>query len=250
MLPQSRLLKLARSAAREASDAEYPSQALEGTASLYIPNTDQEQREMLQRIGARSLAELFNQIPEKFRLRGLLDIPSAFTEMELHRHLSELAAANQSCDRTVCFLGGGCYDHFVPAVVDVIGSRSEYYTAYTPYQPEASQGTLQVGFEYQTLMCQLTGLDVSNASLYEGATAMVEAALLARGTAGQTGKIVVSEAVHPEYRRTLATYLENLDTKLVVIPAPSGRTDLEALRPRRLTATRPASLFKAPTFLG
>src|SRR5207248_3785612 len=122
----------------------------------------------------------------------------------------------------VCFLGGGAYDHFVPAVVDTVASRGEFYTAYTPYQAEASQGTLQAVFEYQTLVCQLTGLDVANASLYEGGSAVAEAVLMALGVTGRTGEVLVAESVHPEYRQTLATYVANLSCRVRVLPTPDG----------------------------
>src|SRR6516162_3880426 len=122
---------------------------------------------MLETIGAASTEELFSQIPSLLQLRRPLRVPAALSELELEQHLAALAAQNQSADRAVCFLGGGSYDHFIPAVVDAVASRSEFYTAYTPYQAEASQGSLQAFFEYQTLICQLTGLDVANASLYD-----------------------------------------------------------------------------------
>src|SRR5262249_53323106 len=140
-----------------------------------------------------------------------------------------LSATNIGADKAVCFLGGGCYDHFVPAVVDVVAGRSEFYTAYTPYQAEASQGTLQTGFEYQSLICDLSGMAVSNDSMYEGATAATEACLMARASSNRTGTIVVSETVHPEYRQTLETYLHGLGTKLVVSPSKEGVTDSAAL---------------------
>ena len=143
--------------------------------------------------------------------------------MELTRQLQSLAARNASAESHVCFLGGGAYDHFIPAVVDAIGGRGEYYTAYTPYQAEASQGTLQTIFEYQTLICQLTGLDVANASLYDGGSAVAEAVLMAVNLTDRTGRVVVAESVHPEYRRTLDTYLANLEPRPVTLPASADR---------------------------
>src|SRR5215475_6904081 len=133
----------------------------------YILNTPADQRAMLEAIGAGAVGDLFRVIPDALRLHRPLNIPPALTEIELQQHATELAAKNQSADDAVCFLGGGSYDHFIPAVVDAVAARSEYYTAYTPYQAEASQGSLQSFFEFQTLICQLTGLDVANASLYE-----------------------------------------------------------------------------------
>src|SRR5260370_42473775 len=129
---------------------------------------------MLQTIGAKSVAELFKQTPAPLRTGRALEIPPALTERELESHLRELAAKNDEARGRACFMGAGAYDHFIPAAVDAIASRSEFYTAYTPYQAEASQGSLQAFFEYQTLICQLTGADVSNASLYEGGTALSE----------------------------------------------------------------------------
>lgn len=204
---------------------------------------------MLDRIGHKSLDNLFDSIPESLRFRGLLDLPPALTEMELQRHAAELARKNASGDRTICFLGGGSYDHFVPAVVDVIGSRSEYYTAYTPYQAEASQGTLQVGFEYQTLMCQLTGMEVSNASMYEAATSATEAALMAMSSTGRKGSVVVSESVHPEYRKTLATYFQNIDCPVVTVKTRDGSTDLAALE-KSLSSTVACLIVQSPNFFG
>src|SRR5204863_811051 len=143
------------------------------------------------------------------RLKRPLDVPPALTEMQLQQHLTALARQNQSAEDAVCFLGGGSYDHFIPAVVDAVAGRSEYYTAYTPYQAEASQGSLQAFFEYQTLICQLTGLDVANASLYEGGSAVAESVLMALSIKQGRSKVIVAESVHPEYRRTLATYTAN-----------------------------------------
>ncbi|MCA9073271.1 MAG: glycine dehydrogenase, partial [Planctomycetaceae bacterium] len=145
----------------------------------YIINTPEQQQEMLQAIGVDSLSALFDQIPLEVRLERPLDLPKPLTEPELEAHLRQLAGRNLGATGRVSFLGGGVYDHFIPAAVDEIVSRGEFYTAYTPYQAEASQGSLQAFFEYQTLICQLTGMDVSNASLYEGGTALSEAAFMA-----------------------------------------------------------------------
>src|SRR5690348_11718149 len=134
---------------------------------------------MLRQIGVSSVADLFSNIPPELRLNRPLAVPPAMSEIELTRHLTRLAGRNRSADDAVCFLGGGSYDHFIPAVVDAVAGRSEFYTAYTPYQAEASQGSLQAFFEFQTLICQLTGLDVANASLYEGGSAVAEAILMA-----------------------------------------------------------------------
>src|SRR5207237_79475 len=174
---------------------------------------------------AASVDDLLKPIPPDVRLTRPLDLPPALPEMELTRHVQALAARNASAESHVCFLGGGAYDHFIPAVVDAIAGRGELYTAYTPYQAEASQGTLQTTFEYQTLICQLTGLDVANASLYEGGSAVAEAVLMAVNLTGRTGRVVVAESVHPEYRRVLATYLANLNVELLTLPTPQGYLD-------------------------
>lgn len=191
----------------------------------YIPNTPADQQAMLEAIGVSSIEELFASIPEPVRLQRPLDVPPALTEMELTTHLQQLSEKNLSADQRVCFLGGGAYDHFVPAVVDAAAGRSEFYTAYTPYQAEASQGSLQAFFEYQTLVCQLTGMDVANASLYDGASALTEAALMAITVTGRHGRILVAESVHPDARQILATYTQNLESQIVTLPTPAGVLD-------------------------
>ncbi len=190
--------------------------------SAYILNTPEDVAAMLARIGVNTIGDLFANIPPELRLNRLLDVPPALTEIELTEHMQALAAKNTPAGDAVCFLGGGAYDHFIPTVVDVIASRSENYTAYTPYQAEASQGTLQAIYEYQTLMCQLTGMDVANASLYEGGSAVAEAVLMAMGSTGRTGEVLVAESVHPEYRLTLETYMTNLNGTVRTLPTPDG----------------------------
>lgn len=216
---------------------------------MYIPVTEEERRQMLARIGASSIDELFQAIPPELRRSEPMDLPPALCELELTQHLSELADRNVSTDEAVSFLGGGCYDHFIPAVVDSIAARSEYYTSYTPYQAEVSQGTLQTAFEFQTLINNLTGLDVSNASLYEAATSLVEAYHLAAAATGREGRVVVSETVHPEYRQTLATYLANLPIEIVTLRAPNGVTDMDAVE-RELNEQTSALMIQSPNFFG
>jgi glycine dehydrogenase subunit 1 len=196
----------------------------------YVLNTPADQKAMLDAIGAASTDELFRAIPERLQLRRPLDVPRALSEMELEQHLADLASRNQSADRTVCFLGGGSYDHFIPAVVDAIASRSEYYTAYTPYQAEASQGSLQAFFEYQTLICQLTGLDVANASLYEGGSAVAESVLMSLAINAERSTVLVAESVHPEYRQALATYSAHLPAKVRTLKTPGGFLDPDELK--------------------
>jgi glycine dehydrogenase subunit 1 len=195
----------------------------------YLYNTPADQAAMLAAIGAKSIDELFAMVPPELRLGRPLAIPAAMSEMELTQHMAALAAKNAHAGNTVCFLGGGCYDHFVPAVVDEIAGRGEFYTSYTPYQAEVSQGNLQVVFEYQTLVTRLTGLDVSNASLYDGGSATAEAVLMAVSSTGRYGKVVVPACLHPEYRLTIATYLENLGVELATVGTPRGVVQPEDL---------------------
>ncbi|MGE0533487.1 MAG: aminomethyl-transferring glycine dehydrogenase subunit GcvPA [Pirellulales bacterium] len=215
----------------------------------YLPNTPEDQQAMLSAIGAGSLDELFAQVPAELRLQRPLDLPPALTELELTQHLGELAARTASTADKVCFLGAGSYDHFIPAVVDAIASRGEFYTSYTPYQPEASQGNLQAFFEYQTLITQLTGLDVSNASLYDGASAAAEAMLMTLAATRRHGRLVVARSVHPEYRQVLDTYLEHLGIELVTVGASDG-----ALSPDDLAAAlndqTAGVLVQQPNFFG
>jgi len=214
----------------------------------YFIHTDAERRAMLEAMGLRDIDELFASIPAELRLRGELALPPGMGEMELTAHLHSLAARNTPASEAVCFLGGGCYDHFIPAVVDVIASRSEFYTAYTPYQAEASQGSLQAFFEYQTLITQLTGMDVSNASLYDGGSAAAEAVLMALH-AGNRRRIVTLESVHPEYRQVLATYLTNMDVELVTLDVPAGAVETERLAAAVDDKTA-CVLLQQPNFFG
>ncbi len=215
----------------------------------YCPNTPSDQEEMLRAIGVRSMEELFAMVPEELRLGRALDLPEAMTELELTRYMTEQAARNQPAGQAACFLGAGSYDHFIPAAVDFLASRSEFYTAYTPYQPEASQGSLQAFFEYQTLITQLTGMDVSNASLYEAASAMAEAVLMAMAATGRQGRVVTAASVHPEYRQTLATYLANLSTEMLSLPTPEGWLRPEELADA-LNAQTACVVFEHPNFFG
>ncbi|MEZ6119700.1 MAG: aminomethyl-transferring glycine dehydrogenase subunit GcvPA [Pirellulaceae bacterium] len=188
----------------------------------YFFNTEDDIQAMLDSIGAASIAELFEQVPESLRLNRPLNLPAAMGELELTQHMTGLSNRNQSAGDSICFLGGGSYDHFIPAVVDALASRGEFYTSYTPYQPEVSQGNLQAMFEYQTLICQLTGMDVSNASLYDGGSAVAEAALMSMTVTKRHDKIVVASTLHPEFRQILATYLACLGTELVVVESENG----------------------------
>jgi glycine dehydrogenase subunit 1 len=215
----------------------------------YVLNTPADRQAMLEQIGAKSVDELFASIPAELRLKRSLNVPAALTEIELTQHMQELASRNQCATDAVCFLGGGSYDHFIPAVVDTVAGRGEYYTAYTPYQAEASQGSLQAFFEYQTLICQLTGMDVANASLYDGGSALAEAVLMALAVTGRTGSVLVAESVHPEYRQTLATYMANLEAQPLTLPTPNGFLDPDDLK-RALNDQTPCVVVQHPNFFG
>jgi glycine dehydrogenase subunit 1 len=215
----------------------------------YFYNTETDIAEMLKAIGVSSIDELFASIPAELRLERALDIPPALSELELSQHLQALAAKNSHIGQKVCFLGGGAYDHFVPAVVDALAGRGEFYTSYTPYQPEVSQGNLQVMFEYQTLICQLTGMDVSNASLYDGGSAAAEGVLLAMSVTGRPKKVVVAESVHPHYREILQTYFASIGAEVVTVAASEG-----AVKPADVAAAvddqTACVLLQHPNFFG
>ena len=175
----------------------------------YIPNTESEKKEMLEEIGVQDTLELFKDIDKKLILKSPLKISKKLSEIEVRKKLEEISEKNE---QVKCFLGAGCYNHFIPSVVDHIISRSEFYTAYTPYQPEISQGSLQSIFEFQTYICKLTGMDVANASMYDGSTALAEAAFMAHNITNKN-KVLVSRAIHPEYRNVVKTYcqMHNID---------------------------------------
>ena len=218
--------------------------------SAYTLNTPEDVAAMLERIGVPSVESLFANIPADVRFTRLLDIPPAMSEIELTAHMAELAGKNVSASDAVCFLGGGAYDHFIPSVVDVVASRGEFYTAYTPYQAEASQGTLQAIYEYQTLMCQLTGMDVANASLYEGGSAVAEAVLMALNiTDRKGGEVLIAESVHPEYRQTLDTYVTNLNVTVKTLPCPDGFLNPDDVA-KAVTDKTVAVVAQSPNFFG
>jgi glycine dehydrogenase subunit 1 len=181
----------------------------------YIPHTEDERQAMLAAIGVEKIEDLYACVPEEFRFPDL-DLPDPISEMEAVQELQELAEANLETRHFACFLGAGAYNHFIPSVVDHILRRSEFLTAYTPYQPEISQGTLQAIFEYQSLVSNLTGMDVSNASHYDGATALAEAVIMALAHHRQPrNKIVLSAAIHPQYRQVVRTYMQGMGTVIV-----------------------------------
>ncbi len=215
----------------------------------YFYNTAEDQAAMLSAIGAATIEELFDCVPDEYRLHRPLNLPPALSELELAQHLAELAAKNDHAGSKVCFLGGGSYDHFVPAVVDAIASRGEFYTSYTPYQPEVSQGNLQVMFEYQSLICQLTGMDVSNASLYDGGSAAAEGVLLAMSVTARPRKVVVAGSVNPEYRQILETYFASIGAHLVTVPCPAGAADPAEVA-KIVDADTACVLVQHPNFFG
>ena len=211
----------------------------------YVSLTDSDREEMLAAIGVGSVEELFRDIPEGVRLRRDLQLPPALSEAELQRHLEELAARNIADE--VCFLGAGIYDHHVPAVVDAILQRGELLTAYTPYQPEMSQGVLQAIFEYQTAICELTGMDVSNASGYDGTTVAADACYVAKHATGRN-RVVLTEATNPQVRQVVKTYAPGFGLEVVEVPHELGATDPERLRDAATDAA--AVIFQHPNFFG
>ncbi|HEY8449071.1 MAG TPA: aminomethyl-transferring glycine dehydrogenase subunit GcvPA [Bacillota bacterium] len=216
----------------------------------YLPNTADDRAAMLAAIGAASVDELFADIPADVRLNRPLQLPPALSEYELLRHMERLAASNGHVGEYTCFLGGGMYDHFIPALVDEIISRGEFYTSYTPYQPEVSQGNLQAIYEFQTMICELTGMDVANASMYDGASALAEAALMAVNVTRRE-RIVLAGTIHPEYRQVVRTYTERQGLRVSEVPVREGAVDLEALE-RALGAGADVACvaLQVPNFLG
>lgn len=195
----------------------------------YIPNTKQDEEKMLDFIGKDSIDDLFEDIPKSIALNKSLNIGTPLSEVEVAKKISAMANKNKSTEDYTCFLGAGAYDHYIPSIVPRLMLRSEFYTSYTPYQPEINQGTLQVIFEYQTMITNLTGMDVSNASLYDGPTATAEAALIAIDKQkGDT--IVVSKTVHPETRRILKTYMDAKEIQVKEVDMKDGATDIEQLK--------------------
>jgi glycine dehydrogenase subunit 1 len=213
----------------------------------FIPHTDDDVRRMLGAIGAPSVEALFECVPEKLRLGRPLALPKAASEQEVLAELGELADRNDHAGSLAWFLGAGTYHHFVPSAVDALASRGEFYTAYTPYQAEISQGTLQAIFEWQTMLCALTGLEVTNASMYDGASATAEAALMALRVTRRR-KVAVSAGLHPSYRRVVETYLGGLDAELVELPRDaSGAT--APIAPH-LDGDTACVILQQPSFLG
>ena len=214
----------------------------------FIANTDPEREAMLDTIGIQSLDDLWDSIPASIRLNRPLDVPPALDEQNLVRHLQWISDENLHIDRSLSFLGSGIYDHYCPSVVVALAGRGEFATAYTPYQPEVSQGMLQAMYEFQSLICALTGMEMANASMYDGATALAEAALMAVEITGRT-KVAISNAVHPHYRQVLKTYLQAAGYEMSLLPTQNGITDEASLE--AVLNDPPACLIgQQPNFFG
>ncbi len=214
----------------------------------YISNTPAQQKEMLGLIGVSSIEDLLVRIPTKARLSRPLNLPRALAETDLVRLLRRMSGENASADDYACFLGAGAYDHAIPSPINHLISRGEFFTAYTPYQPEASQGTLRSIFEYQTMMAELTGMDVANASIYDGASSLAEAVLMAHSVTGRDA-IALSRGVNPLYRQVVETYAEGPGLKLKSVALGDGVTDLDTLR-KAVTSSTAAAVVQYPNFFG
>lgn len=213
----------------------------------YIPNTQHDKEIMMKEMGISSFEALLEDIPRTLR-EFSLPLHHGLSEPQVFNILKNLSEENISTNKCISFLGAGAYEHYIPSIVDHLASRSEFYTCYTPYQPEVSQGTLQVIYEYQTLMCELTGMDISNASLYDGSTALAEAALLAIHLK-EKNKIICSRAIHPEYRQVLRTYAKGLRTEIIEIGTPDGTMDINQLE-KAMDDKTAAVLVQSPNFFG
>lgn len=214
----------------------------------YISTTLAERQQMLKAIGVNSFDELIAAIPASLRLTEPLNVSEAVSELEIARQINEKTCRNMCAQTANSYLGAGIYDHFIPAAVDTITSRPEFATAYTPYQAEVSQGTLQYIFEFQTMICELTGMEIANASMYDGATAAAEAILMAVRK-NKLLKAVISSTVHPEFLKVIKSYTEGIGIELVMVPALNGITDLAALK-AAVDATTGSVLIQTPNFFG
>jgi glycine dehydrogenase subunit 1 len=214
----------------------------------YIPNTDKNRDEMLEKIGVKDFSQLIKGIPESVLLKEDLKLPPPLSELELVGLLKDLSQQNRSTDEMISFLGGGAYDHFIPSVVNHILLRSEFYTAYTPYQAEVSQGTLQSIYEFQSLICELTGMDVANASMYDGASAVAEAALMSHSTNGKN-EIIITDSLHPAYKRVLETYCSGMGLKTITYPVENGLVEPSSLK-SNLSSDTSCVIVQSPNFYG
>lgn len=214
----------------------------------YLPMTESDQKAMLDTIGVGSVEELFSDIPESVQFKGEYNIKKAKSETALMKELSQLASKNADLKTNTSFLGAGVYDHYIPVIVDHVLSRSEFYTAYTPYQPEISQGELQAIFEFQTMICELTGMDVANSSMYDGGTALAEAAMLSSAHTRRK-KVLVSSSVHPQSKEVLKTYAKGQSIEVLEVPFKNGVTDVEALK-EMMDDEVAAVVVQYPNFFG
>mgnify|MGYP001608405514 CR=1 FL=1 len=214
----------------------------------YVPHNPDEFQKMLEAIGVKQVDELFADIPEAFRLKRPLSLPDGLSEAEVIDHLTDLSYQNIAGDELVCFLGAGVYDHLIPVAIKHLLQRGDFFTAYTPYQAEISQGTLQAIYEYQSLMCGLTGMDVANASMYEGATALAESAHMAMVQTGRN-KLVILETIHPEYREVLKGTLKHMNAEIVEVSFEDGVTDFNKIAEKVDTQTA-AVIVQYPNFFG
>lgn len=216
----------------------------------YLPNFGEEFDEILKEIGVKNVEELFASIPDDLKLKEPLDLPAPKSEIEVMKILNGMSERTASTDKYASFLGAGAYNHYIPSIVGNLIQRSEFITAYTPYQPEISQGTLQAMFEYQTMICRLTNMDIANASLYDGGSACAEAVLMADRIQRKKHKIILSEGLHPEYIETVETYLKNLPLTIEKIPVDEkGTTDLAKIR-NTIDGETAIVLVQSPNFFG
>ena len=217
---------------------------------MFIPHTDQETREMLKVVGVKDIESLFNDIPKQFRFPKLT-LPPAMTEMEIMAEMQNISQANESTQDLVCFLGAGAYNHYTPAAVDMLLQRGEFYTAYTPYQPEISQGTLQVIFEFQSLITALTGMEASNASHYDGATATAEAVIMAyQNFRGKKNKIILSPTLNPQYRSVARTYTQGYENLIITGDESTNPSGEPAALINQLDDQTALIIVQYPDFLG
>lgn len=214
----------------------------------YIPITEEEKELMLAELGMKSTDELFSDIPEKLQLKRPLDMPNSKSELEVKRYITNLARKNTSVNEGTCYLGQGAYDHYIPSAIQRLTSRTEFLTSYTPYQPEVSQGTLQYIFEFQSMMVTLTGLDVANASLYDGGTAIAEAALMCSSIARKE-KVIISKTTRKEALDVLRTYAKIQDIELIEIEEKDGLTDIDDLK-SKISDDIAAVVIQSPNFFG
>jgi len=214
----------------------------------YVSNTEEDRKAMLKAIGVPSFEALLEKVPSRLR-NFKWNLPEGASELELLREVVETGKANHHFHDFACYLGAGCYDHFIPTVVGALAHRGEFITSYTPYQGEASQGTLQFIYEYQSMICELTGMDFSNASMYDGASSLAEAVLLALRMDGSRKKVLLPESVHPEYRDVVRTYVSSIDCEIIQVPMKDLTTDLAALK-KQLGPDVAAVVLQQPNFFG